>query len=283
MRFKTKMSSIVLGSAIVAATWQCTAVSKAGSAVGNFLMPAITEDIKMGQQVSQELESKPAQYPVLPEANNAEAYAYIRGLTSKILNSGAVEHQKDFPWVVKIIKDDKTLNAFCTPGGFIYVYTGLIKYLDSEDQLAGVMAHEIAHADKRHSMRQMMQLYGVDLLIAIGSRAASKDPNAPSQATLTMAKVASSLVGLKFSRSHETEADDSSVSYLCPTEYNAAGAAGFFEKIGNAGSPPEFMSTHPSPTNRVQNIHSQANLKKCAGKAKNVTQYQRIKTLLSQN
>jgi beta-barrel assembly-enhancing protease len=283
MRFKTKIGSIVIGSAIVAASWQCTAVGKAGSAVGNFLMPAITEDIKMGQQVSQELESKPAEYPVLPETNNAEAYAYIRGLTNKILNSGAVQYRKEFPWVVKIIKNDKTLNAFCTPGGFIYVYTGLIKYLDSEDQLAGVMAHEIAHADKRHSMRQMMQLYGVDLLIAIGSRAASADPNAPSQSTMTIAKVASSLVGLKFSRSHETEADDSSVAYLCPTEYNAAGAAGFFEKIGNAGSPPEFMSTHPSPTNRVQNIHSQANLKKCAGTAKNVAQYQRIKTLLSQN
>jgi beta-barrel assembly-enhancing protease len=284
MHLKIKLGSIVLAGAIIGmANWQCTAVSKAGSAVGTFLMPPITEDIKMGQQVSKELESKPAEYPVLPEANNAEAYAYIRGLTNKILNSGAVEHQKDFPWVVKIIKNDKTLNAFCTPGGFIYVYTGLIKYLDSEDQLAGVMAHEIAHADKRHSMWQMMQLYGVDLLVAIGSRAASKDPNAPSQTALTIGKLASSLVGLKFSRGHETEADDSSVAYLCPTEYNAAGAAGFFEKIGNAGSPPEFMSTHPSPTNRVQNIHSQANLKKCAGTAKNVAQYQRIKTLLSQN
>jgi predicted Zn-dependent protease len=283
MRFKTKLSSILLGSAMVAASWQCNAVGKAGNAVGNFLMPAISEDIKMGQQVSQEIGSKPAEYPILPEANNAEVYGYVRGLTSKILNSGAVEHQKDFPWVVKIIKNDKTLNAFCTPGGYIYVYTGLIKYLDSEDQLAGVMAHEIAHADKRHSMRQMMQLYGVELLVAIGSRAASSDPNAPSQTALTIGKLASSLVGLKFSRGHETEADDNSVAYLCPTEYNAAGAAGFFEKIGNAGSPPEFMSTHPSPTNRVQNIHSQANLKKCAGKAKNVDKYQRIKTLLSQN
>jgi beta-barrel assembly-enhancing protease len=283
MRFKKKLGSILIGSAIIAAGWQCTVVSKAGSAVGNFLMPAITEDIKMGQQVSQEIGSKPAEYPILPEAGNEEAYAYVRGLTNKILNSGAVEHRKDFPWVVKIIKNDKTLNAFCTPGGYIYVYTGLIKYLDSEDQLAGVMAHEIAHADKRHSMKQMMELYGVDLLVAIGSRAASSNPNAPSQTAMTVGKLATSLVGLKFSRGHETEADDNSVAYLCPTEYNAAGAAGFFEKIGNAGSPPEFMSTHPSPTNRVQNIHSQANLKKCAGKAKNVAQYQRIKTLLSQN
>jgi beta-barrel assembly-enhancing protease len=283
MCFKTKLGSILVGSALVAASWQCTAVGKAGNAVGNFLMPALSEDIKMGQQVSKELESKPAEYPVLPEANHTEVYSYIRGLTNKILNSGAVEHQKDFPWVVKIIKDDKTLNAFCTPGGYIYVYTGLIKYLDSEDQLAGVMAHEIAHADKRHSMRQMMQLYGVDILVAIGARAASTDPNAPSQTTMTIAKVASSLVGLKFSRSHETEADERSVAYLCPTEYNAAGAAGFFEKMGNAGSPPEFMSTHPNPTNRVQNINSQANLKKCVGKTKNAAQYQRIKTLLSQH
>jgi predicted Zn-dependent protease len=286
MRFKIKLASITAFAALVSAPlahWQCNTLSKAGSAVGNFLLPAVTEDVKMGQQVSQELESKPAEYPILPEAGNEEAYAYIRGLTSKILNSGAVEHRKDFPWVVKIIKNDKTLNAFCTPGGFIYVYTGLVKYLDSEDQLAGVMAHEIAHADKRHSMRQMMKSYGVQVLVAIGSQAASKDPNAPNQAAMTIGQLATNLVGLKFSRDHETEADNSSVAYLCPTEYNAAGAAGFFEKIGNGGSPPEFMSTHPSPTNRVQNIHSQANIKKCTGNAKNLDKYQRIKALLSKN
>jgi len=71
------------------------------------------------------------------------------------------KHKDDFAWQVKIIDDPETLNAFATPGGYIYVYTGLIKFLDTEDQLAGVMGHEIAHADLRHSTRQMTSSYGV--------------------------------------------------------------------------------------------------------------------------
>ena len=61
----------------------------------------------------------------------------------------------DFDWELKIIHDDETLNAFCAPGGYIYVYTGLIKFLAHEDNLAGVIGHEIAHADLRHSTQQL--------------------------------------------------------------------------------------------------------------------------------
>ena len=124
----------------------------------------------------------------------------------------------------RIIHDDSTLNAFCTPGGYIYVFTGLIHYLDSEDQLAGVMGHEIAHADRRHSTDQMTKQYGISLLLsAIGG-----DESA-------IAQVASGLLLLKYGRGAESEADEFSVRYLCPTEYNAAGGAGFFEKIEAAG------------------------------------------------
>jgi beta-barrel assembly-enhancing protease len=254
---------------------------KIGSGFITALMPDISEDAKLGAQVSQEIESKPSEYPILAESGNQEVYAYVRGITNKILNSGAVENRDAFPWKVKIIKDDKTLNAFCTPGGYIYVYTGLIKYLDSEDQLAGVMGHEIAHADKRHSMRQLVQTYGVQALLGIGAAVATSGKSQGTQQTAsTVAQVATSVVGLSFSRDHETEADNMSVKYLCGTDYNAAGSAGFFEKLGNASTPPEFLSTHPSPVNRVQNIQTQAEKAGCKGTNKNVSQYQRIKTLL---
>ncbi|MBL7817410.1 MAG: M48 family metalloprotease [Saprospiraceae bacterium] len=244
-------------------------------------MPDISEDVKMGKQTADQINSKPSEYPILPERGNEEVYRYVRGITSKILSSGNVAHAKDFPWEVKIINDNKTLNAFCTPGGYIYVYTGLIKYLDTEDQLAGVMGHEIAHADKRHSMRQLYQLYGVQILATLGAGIATQGKNEGTQKTaMSAAQIASAVVGLRFSRDHETEADNMSVNYLCGTEYNPAGAAGFFKKIGNANTPPEFLSTHPSPTNRVQNIESQAATKSCRGNATNATQYQRIKALL---
>ena len=66
---------------------------------------------------------------------------------------------------LRIIHDDSTLNAFCTPGGYIYIYTGILKFLDSEDEFAGVLGHEIAHADLRHSTRQMTKQYGVQILL----------------------------------------------------------------------------------------------------------------------
>jgi predicted Zn-dependent protease len=274
----TKIISLMVAISLISLTsWQC----KFGNAVGEALMPGIEEDRKLGEKVDGEIRSKSNEYPLLPERGNEELYGYVRGITQKILNSGNVQYAKEFAWRVMIINDPKTLNAFCTPGGYIYVYTGLIKYLDSEDQLAGVMAHEIAHADRRHSMKQMMKMYGVQMLVAIGAQAvASKQGETGQQATVTIAQLAGSLIGLSFSRDHETDADNQSVNYLCGTEYNSAGAAGFFEKMGNAGSPPQFLSTHPNPTNRVANIKSQAQQKTCKGNDKFVARYQRIKALI---
>ena len=127
----------------------------------------VEQDVTLGQQVSQQIADDPEQFPILPEQGNEEVYKYIRNMTDKILNTGKVANKDLFAWEVKIIKDDETLNAFCTPGGYIYVYTGLIKFLDSEDQLAGVMGHEIAHAALRHSTRQMTKNQGLAAISAI--------------------------------------------------------------------------------------------------------------------
>jgi len=246
----------------------CDAVKKSVSNVNLF---SVEKDVELGANVSKEIESDAATYPLLPEQGNEQLYRYIREITSKILNSGAVKYKDEFKWQVKIINDSKTLNAFCTPGGYIYVYTGLIKYLDSEDHLAGVMGHEIAHADLRHSTRQLTKMYGVSMLAeaALGKTGVVKD-------------IAAALVNLKFSRSHETESDNKSVEYLCNTDYNAAGAAGFFEKIqaGSSSTPPEFMSTHPSPNNRVENIKAKKAELGCTGTGTYKSKYEQMKKFI---
>lgn len=229
------------------------------------------QDVELGKEVSQQIESDSKQFPILKEQGNEEVYRYIRKITNKILNSGQVKYRDEFVWSVKIIDDNETLNAFCTPGGYIYVYTGLIKYLDSEDQLAGVMAHEIAHADLRHSTRQMTKTYGISALVSIVT--GKSDPG-------MLEQIALGLVSLKFSRSHETESDLNSVKYLCGTDYRADGAAGFFKKIESDKSPPEFLSTHPSPGNRVQNIEKKAQEMGCKGRNTYKTEYARIKAKL---
>ena len=95
------------------------------------------------------------------------AYNYLQGITDEILNSGNVTYRDEFVWKIHIIEDDEVLNAFATPGGYIYVYTGLIKFLENEDDLAGVMGHEIAHSDQRHSVKQLQKMYGVQILLSV--------------------------------------------------------------------------------------------------------------------
>ena len=234
---------------------------------------SLDQDRQLGAQVNQEILSNPAQYPVLPERGNEEVYRYVRGITDRILNSGQVEHKNEFAWEVRLIDDDNTLNAFATPGGYIYVYTGLIKYLDSEEQLAGVMGHEIAHADQRHSTKALTKQYGIAALAQLASGTAGG---------AIASQVAGSLLQLKFGRGAETEADTYSVIYLCPTGYEADGAADFFKKLETEGGqrPPEFLSTHPNPGNRVANITKQANERGCTGDTRNQAEYRRIKSLL---
>ncbi len=235
---------------------------------------SISDDRKLGSQVVAEIAANPNEYPIADSIQYASAYQFLYGIRNEILNSGKVVYKDDFSWRLRIIKDDSVKNAFCTPGGYIYVYTGLMKYLDSKDQLAGVMGHEMAHADRRHTSRSMQTQFGVSLLLQVILGTDSG----------TLAQVAAGVIGLKYSQSHETEADEYSVKYLCPTSYNAAGAAGFFQKLINEGytenSLTAFFSTHPSPTNRVANINSQRTSLGCTGTSTFDAQYATFKTTL---
>ncbi|GAB4410610.1 MAG: M48 family metalloprotease [Microscillaceae bacterium] len=230
---------------------------------GNFNLFSIQDDVQLGKQVEAEIAKNTQEYPILDEARYPVAYRELRRIRDEILNSGMVKYRNDFEWKLYIIHDDKTLNAFVTPGGYIYVYTGLIKYLDNEDQLAGVMGHEIGHADQRHSTRNMTKQYGVSFVLGmiLGRN--------PGQLGQIAGALSGNLAGLKFSRDMEEEADAYSVKYLARTRYQCNGAAGFFEKILSEGSgkePPQFLSTHPSSQNRVRDINQRAQEEGCSTK-----------------
>ncbi|GAB3826027.1 M48 family metalloprotease [Hymenobacter jeollabukensis] len=224
---------------------------------GNPLLFSLEDDINLGNQVAQQTDSTyRAQGKLLERGSHARAYQLLDGVVNRVLSSSDLQHRNDFAWDVKIIKEDSTQNAFATPGGHIYVFTGLIKYLDDESQLAGVLAHEIAHADRRHTSRQLQNEYGINLLLSV---ALGENPG-------QLAQIAAGLGQLKFSRDFETEADQYSVIYLNgPGYYACDGAAGFFIKAQNEGqsSPPEFLSTHPSPANRIQSIQAKADELNC--------------------
>jgi len=84
----------------------------------------INQQKELGKQVRDQILADPQNYPILPETQYPQAYRHIRRITQNILNSGKVELKNQFDWEVRIIRDDKTLNAFCTPGGYIFVLIG---------------------------------------------------------------------------------------------------------------------------------------------------------------
>lgn len=225
----------------------------------NFVIFSVANDVQLGEQVNQEIQNDP-QYDILSPSAYSEVYAYLNNMMESILSSEEISYRDEFAWQLYVIKNDEVQNAFATPGGYIYIYTGLIKYLDRADDLAGVMAHEIAHADQRHSVRNLQKIYGVNILLSV---VLGNDPNTLAQIA---GQLAGSLAGLSFSRGYEREADDYSVKYLADSPFACNGAASFFVKMTSEGSsqPPEFLSTHPSPDNRVEDINDKANELNCS-------------------
>lgn len=223
-----------------------------------FNLFTVEDDLELGTKVAAEIESDPSKYPILDSAQYPQAYGHLYRLRDSILQTGKLTYADKFPWRLRIIRDDSTLNAFCAPGGYIYVYTGIIKYLRTEAQLIGVLGHEMAHADRRHTTQILTQAYGIQTLLQLIS--GQEQPG-------LLAQLASSLLLLSFSRDHERDADRHSVIYLCPTTYRADGAADFFEYITQqaGGRPPAFLSTHPDPGERVQNIRSLKQELGCTG------------------
>ncbi|KAA9332862.1 M48 family metalloprotease [Adhaeribacter soli] len=226
---------------------------------GERIIFSIEDDIALGNQVAAQTDSIYQDKLLLPtdsRQNVKDAYAQINGIVQKILSSDKISYRQEFNYNVKIIKDDNTLNAFATPGGHIYVFTGLIKKLDNEDQLAGVLGHEIAHADRRHTSKALEREYGLSVLLSI---LLGENQN-------QLVQIGAGLATLKFGRDAETEADSYSVEYLGDTHYTCDGAAEFFKKMQQeeqAGKPPVFLSTHPGDEQRIKAITDKATADNC--------------------
>jgi len=244
-------------------------LNKAGESLDNVNLFTYKDDIELGNQVKTEISNDPKTYPLLAESGNKEIYNYMRSLMSTVLNSDKIKHKNEFQWTMNIINDDKTINAFAAPGGQIYIYTGLMKFLESEDQMLSVIAHEMAHADLRHGTRQLSKSMGIALLL-----------NAVLGEKQSIQQIVGALVNLRFSRSNELEADENAVIYLCSTEYNPVGSIAFFEKMKGQPSPPDFLSTHPNPERRSKNINGTKNTLKCSGTKTNAAKYAQMKKLI---
>jgi predicted Zn-dependent protease len=160
-----------------------------------------------------------------------------------------------WPWQVNVI-ESKQLNAFCMPGGRIVFYSGLIQQLDlTDDEIAIVMGHEIAHALREHSREQVSEAMAAQAGIGIGGALLGLDPNSTDFVTQGYQM----LVATKFSRRDEDEADRIGLELAARAGYDPRAGITLWQKMMRAnqsGSPPEFLSTHPAEANRVATIQS---------------------------
>lgn len=211
------------------------------------------DDVKLGQQVDAEIRSNPQQYPLLQ--NRPDVKAFVKNVGDQVLSSNDVKKRNVYAYQYEIIHDDNTVNAFCTPGGYIYVYTGLLKFVDNEATLAGVMAHEIAHAEQRHATERMTKAYGIQVLLSL---ALGQNPSAIEQ---IVADIGTGLGLLANSRSDESEADEYAFTYLQDTPYYPGAIKYFFEKIveqqgSSSDILSDLLSTHPNPGDRIADVNA---------------------------
>ncbi|MHB0756071.1 M48 family metallopeptidase [Polaribacter sp. M15] len=167
-----------------------------------------------------------------------------------------VEEANAYKWEFNLI-EDKTVNAWCMPGGKVVFYTGIMPICANEDGVAAVMGHEIAHAFAKHGQERMTNSYGQQiggLLVALGTSNKSAEGQ---QIWNTAYGVGSGLGMLKFSRTHEQEADRLGLVFMIMAGYDGTEAAEVWvrmsEKSGG-GSTPEILSTHPSNASRIQDL-----------------------------
>ena len=171
-------------------------------------------------------------------------------------NNGMESDIQNYAWEFSLVANTE-VNAFCMPGGKIVIYEGLMKMVSSEDELAVVIGHEVAHAVAKHSNERMSQQilaqYGSNIL---NSALANKSAAVQSVAGQVFGLGAQYGVMLPFSRKQENEADYMGMVLMSMAGYNPDMALTFWQKMsaGGGASVPELLSTHPSDETRINNI-----------------------------
>lgn len=192
------------------------------------------QEVEIGKQTNQQVLS---QYPIY---NNSQIQQYVSNLGQELIGNS---NSRDIPFTFQVVASDE-VNAFATPGGFVYVTTSLLKTAENRAQLASVIGHEIAHINEKHGVKSMKQAV-----------AAKGIANIAGVETSTLAQIAYQVgVDLPRSRSFEYEADSSGLDILQQSGYPGEAFANFLTKLQGGGGTPEFLRTHPSSNSRIEAI-----------------------------
>lgn len=205
------------------------------------------EEVAMGTDFYNQLCADTENYPLLDTVGNPTNKQVVDYVDS--IGRYLATHQTSRPeneylrYHFSVIDNDTTVNAFAVPGGYIFIYTGLLKAARNEAEIAGVLGHELGHITQRHGVDAMGMSYVKQLIFG-------DDPG-------LIVEAVSALVFLKFSRENEYEADSCAVEFLIQSGYNPSGMKTFLELLAaNSEWNFEPLSTHPETSKRVDAVAS---------------------------
>ena len=207
------------------------------------------DDISLGKRAAVDAEKQ------LPLCNAPRVDAYLTQLGMRLvqkLPTGGVQYPFEFHCV-----NDKAINAFALPGGYVFVNRGAIEAADYEAELAAVMGHELSHVALRHGTNQATKAQYAQIGSGIMGIAGSIFGDTVGSMASTAGQLTAGGFLLKYSRSAETQADVMGTQLLYDSGYDPRAMAAFFEKLNGAQAPPEFFSDHPNPEHRVERVHEE--------------------------
>ena len=203
------------------------------------------KDIEIGRQYAPEIEKQ-----LGGKIDDAGLQNYIDSVGQRIAR---ISHRPGWEFHFTAV-EHKMVNAFALPGGHIFVTKGMLKKLTTEAQLAALLAHEIVHITARHNSAAMSRQMGLSFLFLGASVAGAEIPQDAARA----AGIALQLIGLKYSRVQEKQADVAGMDYMVVAGYNPHGAVELMQMLQDQDKvkPVEFLSSHPSPKNRIISLNA---------------------------
>jgi predicted Zn-dependent protease len=268
--FATLKNRLVFCACVALAAFILGGCATLGGIMGQMYLMSSDEEVAAGLQLSKEV---PKQYTIY---SNSTVTAYVQAVGARIVNKCG---RRDIAYHFAVIKSEE-INAFSLPGGYVYMYTGLMKNINDESALAAVLAHEIAHVVARHAAQRLSSMYAAD---AIQQAILGDNPGLFGQ---IMAGAMTEGGLLAYGRENEYEADDLGQKYVYAAGYDPNGMADVMRKLISleSGEPSKLgamLSTHPPTTERLKRIEAAiAAEAKLSNPVRNATEYARIKAML---
>jgi len=241
---KRIQSVVLITMAVFLLLFNCATTGPGGKK--SLILISTTDEVSIGQSMSKEVETQNKVFAD-PVVEN-----YINELGQKL---AGLSDRTDLPYHFKVL-ESSDINAFACPGGYIYLYSGLLKTMDNEAQLAGVMAHEIGHVVARHSVKRLQQVLGIQVLLSIALGQSS-------EITQQAVSTGVSVILQGYSRDNEYEADYDGALYMTKAGYNPQGMIQLFQKFvemekdRKTTALDKLFESHPPSTDRITRVQEE--------------------------